>query len=72
MVPKERQEGFTRLMISLSLMKDCLGWDLIDEQFFLPMVMKRGGKRLRKKKAKQLRLKWVGYEMRNAGLVSIG
>jgi len=41
---------------------------MLDKLLFYPSIPKRGGKRLRKKKAKAMRLHYVGAMLRDAGL----
>ena len=66
-IDPEKREQFEKLVHTISLMNKCIGWNNVDKMLFMPLVPKCR-KRLRKKKAKTMRLECIGDWLRTAGL----
>jgi len=64
-----KREAFEQKVRQIHLLASCIGWSLVDLIIFLPLVC-GGNKRIRKKKARRLRVRWIGEELREAGLTA--
>lgn len=67
-VPEDRRADVAKALRDFHLVRECLGWNLFDELIIMPQIPKKGGKRLRKKKAKKMRLRFVMQSLKEAGV----
>jgi hypothetical protein len=62
-IPPENREQAYLFIKDITLLKQVIGWPIIDKMLFYHLVPKKGGKRIRKKRAARLRARMMCGEL---------